>query len=142
MSGTKLFMSVLMLIGLPCMAMLRQQDGHFILTKCDTEHVLNTYDVHPFLRNLSESQLEKFQQVGNRIRAIQLDNGDYVVRPHGELKGGGPGLAWVAYVSINIASAAAAAATAWCPPLAASIVIGGHIAATATAIALVATPTP
>ena len=36
----------------------------------------------------------------------------------------------------------AAAATCWCPPLSLSIAVGGHIAATATAIALAVTPAP
>ena len=106
------------------------------------ERQVNNYDVHPFLRKLTPEQVQKFEEVGGRIRASRMNNGDYNLTPQGGLNGGGPGLAWITYVAINAASAAGAAATAWCPPLATGIAIGGHIAATAAAIALSTTPTP
>lgn len=122
--------------------MLRQHGTDYIYTEYQQEHLVKRYDVHPFLRNLKPDQLRKYSDAGNRLKAIKLNDGSYIVRPHGELKGGGPGLAWVAYVSINIASAAGAAALGWCPPAAAAVAVGGHIVATAAAVSLSITPTP
>ena len=112
-------------------------EGFFV-----NDRQVKSYDVDPMLRRMSPDQLHKFVEMGNRVKAIQLDNGDYVLRTQGGLNGGGPGLAVVAYVSINIASAAAAASLAWCPPAAAFVALGGHVVATATAVALAPVPTP
>lgn len=150
MSGTKLFVSVVMLVGLPAMAMLRQEDGQFTLREHDQEYSINRYDVHPFLRNMAPDQLAKFQRVGNRIRASRLDNGDFVVRPHAGLKGGGPGwgcvVALVGYTSVGIAALGTLIVTApsgpGCVAAAAGVAMGGCAAVTKAVIVVTGMPTP
>jgi hypothetical protein len=121
-----------------CAAMQTQ----FCVREQGREHLVKSYDVSPFLRSLTPTQLEKYSAVGNRIRAIKLSNGDYRVQEESTIKGGGPGLAWMAYVSINIVSAAGAASLSWFPPAATAVALGGHAVATIAAISLAGTPTP
>ena len=150
MSGTKLFISSIMLVGLPCMAMLRQEGLQFRLRVGDQEHVVKSYDVHPFLRNMSSAQLEKFQQVGNRIKAVQLDNKDYVVRPGGELMGGGPIWATITamagYTAVGVAALGTLIVTApsgpGCVAAAAAVATAGTAVVTKAVIVVAAVPTP
>jgi hypothetical protein len=136
--STGLFLSIVSLVSMGCCAMQTQ----FFVRDQVGDHEVQRQDVSPFLRSLSPKQLQKYSDVGNKIRAIRLSNGDYRVQEEGTIKGGGPGLGMVLYWSINVASAATAASLAWCPPAAAAVAIGGHVVATVAAIAATGTPTP
>ena len=142
MKTSALSCSLALLISYGCQAM-EQIPAQFFVKEGDQLHTVKRHDVSPFLRNLSPQQLSKFSAMGNRIKAIKLSNGDFRLEERGELLGGGPGFGAFLYVVINTASAAAAAAVApICPPLTPIIAVGGHIVATAAAIAATGTPTP
>ena len=142
MEGIKMLLSLAVFLGFPCFAMVIKTDEGFFVNDRGIINAVKPHDVDPFLRKLSPVQLTRFSQMGNRIKAIRLSNGDYMLRAKGDLLGGGPGLAWFSYVAINVASAAAAATLSWCPPAAAAVAIAGHAVATTAAITLAITPTP
>ena len=135
------------------MGMLKQHQGQYTLVEGKEHHSINRYDVHPYLRGLTSEQLHKFQQVGNRVRATRLNNGDIVVRPGGELKGGGgilaTAIAVVGYPVVGVAAVATAigVTVTTLNPLA-GLAAGGGVATAGTAavtqvvIIAAAAPTP
>lgn len=133
----------------------RRSDTGFTVLDGREEHQIKYYDVHPFLRNLSQEKLEQYEAVGNRYRAIKLRNGqgyDYAVQPEGGLKGGGPILGFFAVAGTLVAGGVAtigAAAGGFVVGGPAGAATAGVLTAKATcaaavyvAIATTATPTP
>lgn len=112
MKGTQLLLSLAVFLGLPCFGMVIKTDHGFFVNDHNVIHKVKPYDVDPFLRRLSDTQLHKFTDMGNRIKAIQLHNGDYMLRAKGDLNGGGPWLAAItAAVGYPVVGLAALGAT-------------------------------
>ena len=151
MSGTKVLMSLVVFLGLPCAAMVIKTDQGFFVNDHGVINAVKPYDVDPFLRKLSPVQLQRFGQLGNRIKAIQLHNGDYILRAKGDLNGGGPILgcitAVVGYTVVGIATLATTIAVAVTDPAnalvaGAAIATAGAAAVTTAAIVATEAPTP
>jgi len=149
--GSKILLSLLALVSCSCAAMLEQQGQDYVFRDNQESHLVKRYDVHPFLRNLTPGQLRKYYEVGNRIKAIKLSNGDYIARPIGELNGGGPWLAGiVAAVGYPVVGVTALAATIASIPAAGpgcflvgwGVAAAGTVAVTKGVIAAAVVPTP
>lgn len=146
MKSTGLFLSIVSLISMGCCAMQTQ----FFVRDQVGNHEVKRYDISPFLRSLSPKQLQKYGEVGNKIRAIKLSNGDYRVQEQGELKGSGPIWACVTaiagYTAVGVASLGTLIVTApsgpGCVAAAAGVAISGTIAVTKAVIVVAASPTP
>ena len=137
-------LSVLLLVSGSCLAM-EQQNSQIQYSVYDgkTYHRVKQHDADPFLQRIKPEQLTEFLAQGNRIKAVRLDNGDWVVRHQVDGKGGLLGSAFAAYWAIKTVTIATAVAVGpFCPVCSGVIAVAGTVAAVATAAALVATPTP
>jgi hypothetical protein len=164
--GSRLLMSLVVFLGMPCVAMVSQRDRVLerrdpIVIKTDTGFFVNDrgvinavkhYDVDPFLRKLSPIQLQRFGELGNRIKTTRLSNGDYMLRAKGDLNGGGGLLAALAVTAtvvgggiVTLGATAGTLVTAG-PIAAGAVAIAGTKATCAAAvyvgIAATVTPTP
>jgi len=151
--SNKLFLSVLALISINASAMQVIRDRTaFRVVDGDVEHGVKNYDVCKPLRGLSEENLQRFEKLGGRYKAIKLSNGDYIVREQGELKGGGPGLsaliAIVGYPVVGVAAlgtlvgVAATGDFGGALTAAGAVATGGCIAVTYAVVAAAGAPTP
>ena len=97
--SNKIFFSLVIFATVQCFGMMRQitrdQDGFSVFD--GQVHRVKNHDIEPILRNLQVNQLRVFLQEGGKIRAIKLDNGDYVLRAHVPGLAGGPVAAGIAY---------------------------------------------
>lgn len=101
----------------------------FYLQKEDTVVPIAHHNVSPFLQSLSPKQWKQYAEIGNRIKAIQLDNGDYRIQEEGGLKGGGGLLAALAVTgTLVVGGVATLGATAG------ALVTAGPLAAGAAAV--------
>jgi hypothetical protein len=113
-------------------------------------HAIQRYDVSPFLKSLKPEQLRKYCNVGNRIKAIKLSNGDYRLEEDGTIKGGGPWLATaiavVGFPTVGVAAFATLITTIPSGPgafaAAGAVALGGCAAVTKAVIVASVTPTP
>ena len=76
------------------------QEGFFVRTNEDAVRV-HEYDTDKCLRGRSTKDIAKRALLG-KFKVSKLDNGEYVVRSHGELKGGGPVLAGLFYWATKV----------------------------------------
>ncbi len=76
------------------------QEGFFVRTSGDDVRV-HKYDTDKCLLGLSTKDIAKRALLG-KFKVSKLDNGEYVVRSHGELKGGGPVLAGLFYWATKV----------------------------------------
>lgn len=144
--GNKSLFIVLSLACIGCSAMQTQ----FFVRDQSGDHAVQRHDVSPFLRTLSPEKMQKYNQVGNKIRAIRLSNGDYRVQEESTLRGGGPGwacvTAMVGYTAVGIAALGTLIVTApsgpGCVAAAAAVATAGTAAVTKAVIVIAATPTP
>ena len=139
MHSRKLYALLITLVSCSCSAMLKQCGSDYIYTQGSQAHHIKRYDVHPFLRNMTQEQLRRYTDMGNRFKVVRLSDESYMVRPQGELKGGGPGTALAAYFGIQAVVLAASVA---CPFIAPVIIPAGQLIAGVTAASLAFTPTP
>jgi hypothetical protein len=121
----KYALSILLLISAHCYAMQTQ----FFVHDQEGEHLVKRYDVSPFLRTLTPTQLKKFKDVGNRIRAIKFDNGDYRIQEDCAINGGGGFLGAIAVAATLVGGGVATAGLTL-----GALVTGGPVAAGATAV--------
>lgn len=129
----KLLLSLVSLVSMGCCAMQTQ----FFVHDQEGAHTVKRHDVSPFLRSLSQEQLKKYSEVGNKVRAIKLSNGDYRVQEDGRIKGGGPWLATlVAVVGYPVVAVSALGATIASIPVAGPgcFAVGLGVAASGTAL--------
>ena len=152
--SNKLFLSVLALISINASAMQVIRDRTaFRVVDGDVEHGVKNYDICKPLRELSEENLQRFEELGGRYKAIKLSNGDYMVREQGELKGGGPGLsaliAIVGYPVVGVAAVASAIGVTIATmdigaglTTGGTVATGGCIAVTYAVVAAAGAPTP
>jgi hypothetical protein len=101
----------------------------FFVRDLEGEHEVRRHDVSPFLRSLSQEQLQKYSDVGNRIKAIKFSNGDYRIQEEGTIKGGGGILGAVAVAATLVGGGIATAGLTL-----GALATGGPIAAGAAAI--------
>jgi hypothetical protein len=143
----KYALSILLLISAHCYAMQTQ----FFVHDRTGDHFVKQHDVSPFLRSLTPAQLQKYNEVGNRVRAIKLSNGDYRIQEDSAIKGGGPWLATlVAAVGYPVVAVSALGATIASVPAVgpACFAVGwgvaftGTVAVTKGVIAAAVVPTP
>ena len=68
-------------------SVLRDDNGFHVFNdnKC---HNVARHDVEPMLRNMKVKQLRQFINAGGKIKAVKLDNGDFILRSYVPGKGG------------------------------------------------------
>ena len=145
--SNKLFVSLIALLSINAsgMQILRDRTAFRVLDG-NTERLIQSYNTSKFLRGLSEEQLKKFENVGNRYKAIKLSNGEYEIAEEGGLKGGGPvsagiaygvvkGLCWTGLIGAGVGAVVATGGAA----LGAAGAIGGTAAAAGTMAGAIAT---
>ncbi len=73
----------------------------FIVTENDLSTRVHSYDTDSLFRGKSKKQIAAFAAMG-KFKVSKFDNGEYAVRAHGDLKGGGPVTAWTFYCLTKI----------------------------------------
>ncbi len=116
----------------------------FTVKENDLSTRVHRYDTDSIFKGKSKKQIAAFAAMG-KFKVSKFDNGEYAVRAHGDINGGGPALAVAAAVSVR--------ALGWFCSLPFLFIPGGqaiflagcaiteNVATVATAAALVA-PTP
>ena len=88
MNGKFVLSLSLLVIPCFCMQIMRDKTDFSVIDETGS-HQVQRCDTSRFLRSLKSEQLQKFEETGNRYKAIRLQNGDYMIREHGDIKGGG-----------------------------------------------------
>ena len=71
-------------------------NGEFGVLKDGVMHPINKEDIDADIRNMSDSDFQKYTGMG-KFKVVQFDNGEFAVRTAGGLNGGGPVTAVVFY---------------------------------------------
>ena len=72
----------------------------FTVTENDLATRVHSYDTDSIFRGKSKKQIAAFAAMG-KFKVSKFDNGEYSVRAHGDLKGGGPFLAAFAAIGVR-----------------------------------------
>lgn len=113
------FLLLPLLVTLPCFGM--HQNIKFTVNG----RPVKFHDVDSKLQRMDIHQLHSFLDSGCKIKAIRLDNGDYIVRPSVPGLGGGPIFGAITAIVTYTATGVAAVGTM----IGVSIVTGGNIPA-------------
>jgi hypothetical protein len=132
------------------------QNNEFSVEQNGTKEKVQSYNVSPLLRRMSQDQLCKFLARDGyiKVRSLRDRSGitEYALNDCGRIRGGGPFLAGFTFIAGGVATAAAAAAVTVAAaatgpivlaPLAAVVTVKAGLAATTYAsICVLSTPTP
>ena len=125
----KVVLSLAMLSS-ACFGMQVMRNGaEFKVLDGDSTHPVQNCFKSKFLRGLTEVQLAKFEQAGNRFKAIKMSNKEYGVQEEGGLKGGGPFLTALAVTGTLVVGGVATLGAA-----AGGFVVGGPAGAGVAAV--------
>lgn len=132
-----------------CFGMI-QPSAQYRVKDAEGMHDVHTYDVSNDLRRMKFHQVQDFLNHGGKIKAVKLDNGEYVLRSHVDGKGSGPGwaivTALVGYPLVGLAALGTLIVTLpsgpGCVVAAAAVATGGTHLVTEAVIVVAAIPTP
>jgi hypothetical protein len=113
----KLCLCIVTLVSFSSLGMIRQviRDEHgFRVFDGQQECMVKPYFVDSLLKRMNHEQVQRFIELGNRIRVIRLSDGEYRLQAMVPVKGGGPILACLFYSGTKAVcyGSAIAAATA------------------------------